>query len=109
MSSVPPPVQQSNDRCPNCGAYRPVGQGYCANCGWGKPVGAANSGAQIVWIVLFIVIGLPSACLGGCLLLIGMSSPPNSEDWAFWLIMLAAIGVAVGLLVAMIMAFRKRR
>jgi hypothetical protein len=108
MSTAPPPIQNPSDRCPNCGAYRPVTQAYCANCGFGKPSGSNNT-AQIVWIVLFILIGLPAGCFGSCLLLIGMSMPPNADDWSFWLLTLGSVGVAIALLVMMIVSLRKRR
>lgn len=109
MSAVPPPVQNSGERCPNCGAYRPPTQAYCANCGYGRPITPAASSTHIVWIVLFIVIGLPSGCLGSCLLLLGMSSPMNPDDWPFWLIVFGTFVVAIGLMIAMIVSLKRRR
>jgi hypothetical protein len=109
MDSSPPPIQNQGSTCPNCGAFRPAGQMYCANCGYGMSVQpAANSGLQVLWTVLFVIIGLPAGCLGGCFLLVGVNAPTNSDDWGFWLLTLGAFALFVGLLTLMIRSYKRR-
>ena len=112
MSNIPPPpVQEPGSRCPNCGAYLPGQQSYCANCGFGRPaVGPRqNNTAQIVWVVLFILIGLPSLCMGGCFLLMGTTAGANGHlDPTFWFWTLLALGVFVGLLIMVIRSSRRK-
>ncbi|MBC8066205.1 MAG: hypothetical protein H7Y17_15340 [Chlorobia bacterium] len=109
MSSIPPPVQDRGSQCPNCGSFRPAGQVYCANCGYGRPTHAQASSntAQIVWIVLFILIGLPAGCLGGCFLVLGGGF--GGTDVSFWLLTMGSLVVFLGLLVMLILSFRKRK
>lgn len=64
---------------------------------------------MIVWIVLFIVIGLPGGCLGGCFLVLGLGSGGMSEgDAVFWLLTLAGVGAFIGTLVMLILSARKK-
>lgn len=113
MNSTPPPVQDQGSYCPNCGAYRPGNQAYCANCGYGRPVNIPQptNNMFILWLVLFIIIGLPAGCLGGCFLLLGASSgyPVNRADIGFWALTFGGVAIFIGLLVATIMSARKRR
>lgn len=81
--------------CPNCGSLRPASIPTCSNCGYGRlgprlicphcyaqnPPGAKvcincyrplkRSASLAVWILLFVIVGLPGGCLGGCFLLLG--------------------------------------
>ncbi len=110
MSSAPPPIQNPNERCPNCGAYLPGSLAYCANCGYGRP--AARPGAntaQLIWVLLFILVGLPAGCLGGCFLLIGLSAPTSANDWSFWLLTLFAVAVFISLLAMLIVSSRRKK
>jgi len=61
----------------------------------------------VLWLVLFIVIGLPSACVGSCFLMMTTGSSAHI-DWTFPLIGVGGILLFVGLLVLMIQSFRKR-
>jgi hypothetical protein len=111
MSSTPPPVQDQGSSCPNCNAFRPGGQIYCANCGFGRPAQASSSSniAQIVWIVLFILIGLPSGCLGGCFLILTMGSPRTGTDFSILLFSFGALVVFIGLLAMVIRSSIKKK
>lgn len=108
-SPPPPPIQNEGTPCPNCGSFRPANQTYCANCGYGmvhqQP---SNTGLQVLWIVLFILIGLPAGCLGGCFLLVGLGSPSSTNDITFWMFVAAGLGVFILLLWLMIRSFRKK-
>ncbi|MBN9503806.1 MAG: hypothetical protein BGO01_08225 [Armatimonadetes bacterium 55-13] len=107
MSSTPPPVQTPGSPCPNCGAYRPSSQIYCAACGYRGDGQGATRQTPIVWIVLFIIFGLPAGCLGGCFL--ALSGVPNQQDSVFTgLIGLVGILVFIALLAMMIRGFKKR-
>lgn len=110
---IPPPLNEGSN-CPNCGAFRPAGQVYCANCGYGQPQAAKGAGSPYLalWIVLFVIIGLPAGCLGGCFLILGASEgyPANSSD-RFGMVALGLLGVAafIGLLWAIIASAKKKR
>lgn len=111
MSSTPPPIQPPENHCPRCGAFIPAEQSYCANCGYGMPTGkrSGSNAAQVVWIVLFILIGLPAGCVGGCFVVLLGNAPSSSQDLPIWLLALAGVGVFVGLLTLMILSFRKKK
>lgn len=89
--------------CPNCGAQRPAGIPYCSNCGYGMPGRGPTRPSPVVWIILFVLIGLPAGCLGGCFLL--LSSGGSEVSWA--LLGLAGIAVFVLLLVMLIRKSRR--
>ena len=124
MDSLPPTIQ-----CPNCGATRPAGIPVCSNCGHGKgrmakacpkcqnPIepGANNcwkcgntnlqrSPSFTLWLVLFIVLGVPAGCLGGCFLLMGSESTGPTP------FLMGLIGAAafVGFLVMLIRSSKSR-
>jgi hypothetical protein len=109
---IPPPLNEGSN-CPNCGAFRPAGQTYCANCGYGQPRPASGGGNPLLplWIVLFVIIGLPAGCLGGCFLLMTGTAGYSSSRVDFvvpLLIGLAGVAIFVGLLVALIKSARKK-
>lgn len=78
--------------CPNCGAARPASLSVCSNCGYGQSMPSlvcphchtpSPPGSKVcancyrplrrprrtwVWVILFIVIGIPGACMGTCLI-----------------------------------------
>lgn len=105
MSVNPPP---SNWQCPNCGSFVPAAQTYCANCGYGATPTKSNTAAQVIWLILFILVGLPSACLGTCFLMFtGQSRSGFEPGW----LLLAIAGFAIfgGLLALVIRSFQKRK
>jgi len=109
MSNAPP-VQEPGSICPNCGAYRPTDQAYCANCGFGRPVDQDRArGVQTaIWIVLFIIFGIPAGCLGGCFLMLGMGTSGMGADPMAWGITLGGLAVFALLLWAVIASARRR-
>lgn len=68
----------------------PVGAGetVCRNCG---NTSLGRSPAYTVWLILFLIIGVPAACGGGCLLLVGASGSTND----FSLVMLGLMGLVL--------------
>ena len=103
-----PPVQDQGPRCPNCGAYRPTDEAYCANCGYGRPVDQDRArGVQTaIWIVLFIIFGIPAGCLGGCFLVLFGNAPGG--DATGWVIGLGGLLIFGLLLWALLASARKR-
>src|SRR5512138_1446113 len=109
MSNAPP-VQEPGPTCPRCGAYRPTDQAYCANCGFGRPVDQDRArGAQLaIWIVLFVIFGIPAGCLGGCFLVLGVGTG-QSADWVTALVTFGGLAVFGLLLWAVIASARKKK
>lgn len=109
MSNAPP-IQDPGSNCPHCGAYRPTDQAYCANCGYGRPVGAdrSRSATFAIWIVLFVILGIPAGCVGGCFLMLGMGTAGMGSDPALWGFVLGGLAV-FGLLLWAVIASAKRR
>ncbi|MFI5387743.1 MAG: zinc ribbon domain-containing protein [Fimbriimonadales bacterium] len=111
--------------CPNCGANRPAGIAMCSNCGHGRPGRSStcprcrtpvasgetvcrNCGARVtvrsstpaIWIVLFILIGAPAGCLGGCFLLMASGGgAPDGSLFGLALLALAVFGFLLWMLV----------
>jgi hypothetical protein len=90
-----PPVQQAP--CPSCGQPIPTPSSYCAHCGSRGPATTKRASRAVdVWIVLFILIGVPSFCLGGCFLLI---DPAMDTTALFGLIAIAIGAFLLGMLI----------
>jgi hypothetical protein len=96
MSQLPPVVA-----CPNCGATIPHGSNYCASCGYGAPAPPARKNLNVLWLVLFVIVGIPAGCLGGCFMLIA-GGPANIPNWQPLLVGLAGVGVFVLLLTLLV-------
>lgn len=107
--SEAPPVQESGPKCPNCGGYRPTDQAYCANCGYGRPVDQDRArGVQTaIWIVLFVIFGIPAGCLGGCFLLF-FGGSPGAADPSIWALGIGGLLIFGLLLWALIANARKK-
>ncbi len=58
-------------RCPRCGAFTGPGASKCEACGHDLNVGAPRK-KSVLWLLLFLFLGIPAGCLGGCFLLVGV-------------------------------------
>jgi hypothetical protein len=77
--------------CPRCGEPNDVGVQYCKNCGWDLK---GNRKYNIAFIILFVVIGIPALCLGGCALWIGgFETRGGKYDFSVTPVALVSFGV----------------
>lgn len=90
-------------QCPNCGAFVETGTNTCPQCA--ASLRRTSGGLKVLWIILFVLLGLPSLCLGGCFLLIAPSGA-SSNGALFAVLGLAGLGIFVLLLW---LAFVKKR
>ncbi len=95
-------------RCSNCGAFADSGERACPKCGAGNPARAlqcANCGLSlrqkgsksVVWIALFVALGVPAGCLGGCFMLFASTSmsSPQAQPGAMALAAVGLVGIAI--------------
>lgn len=117
VGAKPPPIgdPQPDFYCTTCGMALRPGPAFCPNCGaplpreWSDGVTRPKPGSvalQVIAILLFIVVGLPAAALGGCVLRMGGASEGGGDAILFGLggLILAAL-----LLWLMIYAVRKKK
>lgn len=100
--------QPLHARCPKCGSPMPSEQSYCPNCGnmvppvsrghGARPVPQRNKGANIVlFIILFLFVGLPAGAVGACFLVFAQGEPG-----------FIAIGLGGGLLAVLLLVLMIR-
>jgi len=105
----PPIPPQSNEpgqeaqywrgqQCMNCGQMNAPGAPFCARCG--KSLKRRSTAADVLLVLLFIVVGVPSLCLGGCLVILSGSialgySGRTGVGSTFGALALGLLGVAI--------------
>lgn len=78
----PPPLIEGNSggdapyfrglTCTNCGEPNAGTARYCRRCG--KSLQSTPSGSKVALILLFVFLGVPGLCLGGCFAMAGASA-----------------------------------
>jgi hypothetical protein len=86
-------AQTPGTRCRNCGTINPLEYKVCYNCG--QRLAGTN---RVLWLVLFLVVGIPGCCLGSCFL--SMANP--SQDAVTLFFGIAGVAVFLFLLVMLI-------
>lgn len=86
---IPPPPMDSGGSnweqppgmaCPHCGWLLPQQKlAFCPRCGKSL-MPKTSSGWHVLWVVLFVMIGIPSLCLGGCLAVIAENSALRGSE-----------------------------
>ena len=101
---IPPPERI----CPKCGNSIPIGSSSCSVCGWGR----LSGGLVALWIVLLVVVGLPAAMMGGCMLLFATTLPhPTSGSRGVdpvWLV-LSVVGILLPVFFIVMIARSRRK
>ena len=95
--------------CPKCRTELNESRAYCPVCG--AQMQPASTGKILLLvgsILLFVVVGLPTMCLGGCFLLMSSGVGKGAgETIMYGLGFLAAFGVTLALLIYQIARWKK--
>ena len=93
-------------RCPNCGEPNAEAAPYCRKCGW--DLRRRSGGPNVGLILLFVFIGIPGLCLGGCFVYFGAGTiGPRGEGLPF--VGVGLIGLAIFALTLYFAFLRKRK
>lgn len=86
--------------CENCGTNYEGGR--CPKCG----SSSAPSFWESFWVVIFVILGTPALCGGGCLILlaIGPRVGPRPPEGVYW-----GIGLVALFFVLLYLAFFRRK
>lgn len=100
--------------CPQCGTENDPLRSYCSKCG--KQLRANDSAGTIIlrvmMVILSVVIALPLAIFGGCVVFFSVSGGPNNpyiDLLAGSLMGLAALAIAGGILYLTVRSFKSER
>lgn len=96
-------------RCPNCGAQVSPHQSYCATCGYGRAIRRGwGTAAQVIFTLMFVLVGVPAFLFGGCVLILGASTSATSADQSWLALAIGGFVVGALLLFLMIRSYRAR-
>jgi len=95
--------------CPACGHPNGSGAPFCQHCG--RNLSRRNTTLDVLLVVLFAIVGLPSLLVGGCLTIVAISSGfgPNTEGLSGGFLIIGLIGIAIFALLTYLAFFRKKK
>ncbi len=83
----PPKIPESPTRdasyfrgltCPNCGEPNEQSARFCRKCGWN--LRRISNGPSVALVLLFVFLGIPGLCLGGCMTFLSASTLMSSSE-----------------------------
>lgn len=96
-------------RCPNCGAQVSPHESYCPTCGYGRGIQRGwGTAAQVIFTLMFVIVGVPALLFGGCVLILGASMNESSKDLSWIGLAVGGFALAAILLYLMIRSYRAR-